>query len=48
MFIDFSTKVSDIIPKTNDDFSHNHFELKIFILAPKLMFITPSTLLDTT
>ena len=26
-FIDFITKVSDIIPEPNDDFSHRHFEL---------------------
>ena len=39
MFIDFITKVSDIIA----DFSHGHFELQNFILAQKMMFITPST-----
>ena len=27
-FIDFITKVSDIIAETNDDFSYNHFELQ--------------------
>ena len=27
MFIDFITKVSDIIAQTNDDFSHDHFKL---------------------
>ena len=43
MFIDFITKVSDIIAEPNEDFSHNHFEIKNFILAQKLMFITPST-----
>jgi hypothetical protein len=26
-FIDFITKVYDIIAGTNDDFSHDHFEL---------------------
>ena len=46
MFIDFITKVSDIIAKTNDNFSHNHFQLQNFILAQKLMFITPSTFSD--
>ena len=30
------TKVSDIIAKTNDDFSHGHFEVKNFVLAQKL------------
>ena len=38
--------VSDIIAKTNDDFSHDRFELENFILAQKLMFITPSTFRD--
>ena len=26
-FMDFITKVSDNIAETNDDFSHDHFEL---------------------
>ena len=40
------TKVSDIIAEPNEDFSHNHFEIKNFILAQKLMFITLSTFSD--
>ena len=36
MFIDFITKASDIIAEPNQDFSHSHFELYIFILAQKL------------
>ena len=46
MSIDLITKVSDIIAEPNDDFSHDHFELYNFILAQKLMFITPSTFSD--
>ena len=46
MFIDFITKVSDIIAKTNDNFSHDHFELYNFILAQKLMLISPSKFRD--
>jgi hypothetical protein len=38
--------VSIIIAKTNEDFSHGHFEVKNFILAQKMMFITPSTFSD--
>ena len=45
-FIDFITKVSDIIAETNDDFSHNHFKLQNFILAQKLTFIPPSIFSD--
>ena len=45
-FIDFITKVSDIIAEPNEDFSHGHFELQNFILAQKMMFITPSTFSD--
>ena len=45
-FIDFITKVSDIIAEPNDDFSHGHFEIENFILAQKLTFITPSTFSD--
>ena len=41
MFIDFITKVSDIIAEPNDNFSHNHFELQNFILGQKFMFIIP-------
>ena len=46
MFIDFITKVSDFIAEPNDDFSYSHFELLNFILAQKMMFISPSTFSD--
>ena len=36
-FIDFITKVSNIIAEPNEDFSHSHFELWIFIPALQLM-----------
>jgi hypothetical protein len=45
-FIDFIVKVSDIIAETNDNCSHDHFELQNVILAQNLMFITPSTIID--
>ena len=38
--------MSDVIAETNGDFSHSHFELQNFILAQKMMFITPSTFSD--
>ena len=38
--------MSDIIAEPYEDFSHDHFELKNFILAQKMMFITPSTFSD--
>ena len=46
MFIDFITKVSDIIAEPSEDFFHSHFELQNFFLAQKMMFITPSTFSD--
>ena len=38
--------MSNVIAKTNEDFSHGHFEEQNFILAQKMMFITPSTCSD--
>ena len=38
--------MSDNIAEPNEDFSNGHFELKNFILAQKMMFITPSTFSD--
>ena len=38
--------MSDIIAEPNEDFSHGHFELQNFILAQKMMLITPSTFSD--
>ena len=38
--------MSDIIAHPNVDFSHGHFEEQNFILAQKMMFITPSKLSD--
>ena len=38
--------MSNIIAEPNEDFSHGHFELWNFILAQKMMFITPSTFSD--
>ena len=35
----FITEVSNIIAETNDDFSHDHFELLNFILAQKLTIL---------
>ena len=46
MFIDFITKVSDIIAEPNEDFFQGHFELQNFILAQKMTLITPSTFSD--
>ena len=45
-FIDFITKVSDIIAEPNDDFSHGHFELQNFILDQKLTCITTTSFSD--
>ena len=38
--------MSNIIAEPNGDFSHGHLELQNFILAQKMMFITPSTFSD--
>ena len=35
----FINELSNIIAKTNDHFSHNHFELLNFILAQKLTIL---------
>ena len=38
--------MSDVIAESDEDFSDSHFELQNFILAQKMMFITPSTFSD--